>query len=212
MHQGAFVRVDLWKRRREANDEVVWHNSILGKWGEWKGQNVVSFPDEFHGPVLSYMEEEDRNKSWKCSFSQRVLWKFGSSGQNCNTELGKRSIFIFWIVTETLWARTKGTKHLINIYYIWPLHCFYLLAGSGPHISLRELLLPHSQLARLGWSCPSSGGRMPRTWLVQPHIPQSERLGQRGTHDTKQPVRLNSRTLPEIIKEDTSCYFIYHRQ
>lgn len=106
----------------------------------------------------------------------------------------------------------RGTKHLINIYYVWPLHCFYLLAGSGPRISLRELLLPHSQLARLGWSCPSSGGHMPRTWLVQPHIPQSERLGQRGTHDTKQPVRVNSRTLPEIIKEDTSCYFIYHRK
>lgn len=40
--------------------------------------------------------------------------------------------------------------------------------------------------------------------------PTSEYLGQRGARDTKQPMRFNSRTLPEIIKEDTSFYIIYY--
>ena len=50
---------------------------------------------------------------------------------------------------------------------------------------------------------------MLRTWMGQSYILQSEYLGQRGAHDTKQPTRFNSRTLPEIIKEDTSFYIIY---
>ena len=45
----------------------------------------------------------------------------------------------------------------------------------------------------LGWSYPCSGGHMLRTWLGQSYILQSEYLHQRGAHDTKQPMRFNSR-------------------
>ena len=65
--------------------KTSWANGV----NERKSWNILRSPDEFHGPVLSYVEEENWNKGWKCGFSQRVLWKFGSSNQNNNVELEK---------------------------------------------------------------------------------------------------------------------------